>query len=77
MAVIGEQYHTALQPGDEICGLSVSQRPTDNIFRIWNMKCGNEVDQKKIYERTIEILTEQVKDIAQIIQTPYYRKHKE
>ncbi|KAG2388129.1 hypothetical protein C9374_000979 [Naegleria lovaniensis] len=77
LAVIGEQYHSVLQPGDEICGLSVSQRPTDNVFKIWNKIVGTEEDQKKIYTRTIEVLSEQIKNIADSIQTPYYKKHKE
>jgi len=78
LAVIGEQYHGVLQPGDEICGLSVSQRPTDQIFKIWNKQVGSEADQKKIFERTKEILQIQFeKPMDQIITTPYYKKHKE
>ncbi|KAL9650526.1 hypothetical protein ABK040_004745 [Willaertia magna] len=74
LAIIGEQFLQVLQTDDEICGVSVSVRPTDYVFKIWNKLAGSE-EPKPIFERTKEILRVEIPTIDTAIISPYYKKH--
>lgn len=70
LGVIGEQFATALNAGDDICGLSVSPRQIDFVFNLWHKRSDS---PKK------EVLLERVKELlptgVTIFQTPYYKAH--
>lgn len=65
--VIGEQFDEQLEK-DEICGLTVSGRPNDFVFKLWN-KNANSKKKDDIFKKIQELIP----DIT--IQTPFYKPH--
>jgi translation initiation factor 4E len=54
MAVVGEQFATVLAPDDDICGITISIRKTDNILQVWNKKAAT--NTQKILDRIEALL---------------------
>eukprot|EP01087_Luapelamoeba_hula_P019059 TRINITY_DN625_c0_g1_i3.p1 TRINITY_DN625_c0_g1~~TRINITY_DN625_c0_g1_i3.p1 ORF type:complete len:213 (-),score=44.26 TRINITY_DN625_c0_g1_i3:243-881(-) len=69
LAIIGEQFEPAISPGDDICGLTVSIRQFDDIFRLWNTNSASKTQQ--LLSRMRELLP----DVE--LKGPFYKENRE
>ncbi|XP_046636153.1 eukaryotic translation initiation factor 4E type 3-like [Daphnia pulicaria] len=54
LAAIGEQFCDYVEPGDDICGVSVSVRDRDDIVQIWNID-STKADKARIIQKIQEL----------------------
>ena len=72
MAVIGEQYEGFLD-SELICGVSVTKKPKDFVFKVWHSKMRSEY---RVMKRTREIISQGFStDTTGFIMEPFHKKH--
>jgi len=69
LAVIGEQFSMFLEPGDDVCGITVSIRAYDNIIELWTHNAT--LRSKNIFKKITQIMP----DVE--LKNPYYKGHRE
>jgi len=69
LAIIGEQFQEYLEPGDSICGLTVSIRQYDNLIRLWTQSA------ERKNEKTLNRLKELIPDAE--AKAPFYKANAE
>jgi len=69
LAAIGEQFGPVLSNDDDICGVSVSVRPHDNIIEVWNSNASGNVNAILARIKTIVPTVE--------LKNPFYKPHRE
>jgi hypothetical protein len=56
LAVVGEQFASALKPGDSINGLTCSVRKDYALVQIWNKQAHPEAEEGNVMKKAREIL---------------------
>ncbi|KAI9797554.1 MAG: hypothetical protein M1825_005982 [Sarcosagium campestre] len=74
LMAIGEVLQEAVEPGDDICGVSLSVRFNSHLISIWNRNASNQKSIDAICARFLEELPAQIKPAPS---TFYYKKHSE
>jgi len=69
LAVIGEQFSMSLEPGDDICGVTVSIRREDNIIELWTR------DSNLKSQNIFKIINQIMPDVD--LKAPYYKGNRE
>jgi Eukaryotic initiation factor 4E len=63
------------EPGDDICGISISNRFKSDLITVWNRDGSNEKSIEKIKNLIIEKLSEDLRPQKDNPKDPYYKKH--
>lgn len=72
LALIGEQFQDFVGEGDNIVGLSVSNRDRDDIIQIWNSNCTG-IKEGTSNNKVLEKLAEIIPDVD--ISNAFYKAH--
>jgi len=72
LALIGEQFQDFVGEGDNIVGLSVSNRDRDDIIQIWNSNCTG-IKEGSSNNRVLQKLAEIIPDVD--ISGAFYKAH--
>ena len=71
---VGEQFADVIQPGDDLCGLSLSVRFNNNLISIWNRQGANE----KTKDGILAVILEKISlDLKPREGHYYYKRHSE
>ncbi|KAL6721756.1 hypothetical protein ACLMJK_000861 [Lecanora helva] len=74
MMAVGEQFADIIQPGDDLCGLSMSIRFNNNLISIWNRVGSNE----KTKDGILSVILDQISpDLKPREGHYYYKRHTE
>lgn len=74
MMAVGEQFADVIQPGDDLCGLSLSVRFNNNLISIWNRDGANESTKNGI----LSVVLDQISaDLRPREGHYYYKRHSE
>ena len=74
MMAVGEQFADVIEPGDDLCGLSLSVRFNNNLISIWNRNGANEKTKEGILAVLLDQISPELKPRDGHF---YYKRHSE